>query len=87
MRRFFFKLSVLRVSYFSIFAAFLKTKNMRYSELEKKLKKAGCYLVSNKAHPIWYSPITGKHFQTGHHKSEEVKKGTLDKILKLAGIK
>ncbi len=60
---------------------------MKYSELEKILKRAGCYLVGNNAHPIWYSPKTGKRFQTGHHKSEEVKKGTLDKILKLAGIK
>ncbi|MBR4135233.1 MAG: type II toxin-antitoxin system HicA family toxin [Bacteroidales bacterium] len=60
---------------------------MKYSELEKILKKAGCYLVGSNAHPIWYSPITGKRFQTGHHKSEEVKKGTLDKIMKIAGIK
>lgn len=59
---------------------------MKYSELEKMLRKAGCYLVNNNAHPIWYSPITGKRFQTGHHKSEEVKKGTLKKILRQAGI-
>ena len=60
---------------------------MNYSELEKKLRRAGCYPIGNNDHPIWYSPITGKRFQTGHHKSEEVKKGTLEKILKLAGIK
>lgn len=59
---------------------------MRYSELEKKLRKAGCYPVENSDHPIWYSPITGKMFKTGHHKSQEVKAGTLSKILKIAGV-
>lgn len=77
---------VFYVSFISIFAA-LKQKEMKYSELEKKLRKAGCYPIGNNDHPIWYSPITGKRFQTGHHKSEEVKKGTLEKILKMAGIK
>ena len=47
---------------------------MKYSEVERKLKKAGCYYVRDgRKHPIWYSPITGKEFQTSHHKSEEVK--------------
>ena len=54
---------------------------MKYSELERKLKKFGCYLVDDGGgHPIWYSPITGKEFQTSHHKSQEVKKGTLNSI-------
>lgn len=60
---------------------------MKYSELEKKLRRAGCYLIDNGDHPIWYSPMTKQRFQTGHHKSKEVKKGTLEKILKLAGLK
>ncbi|MBR4339377.1 MAG: type II toxin-antitoxin system HicA family toxin [Bacteroidales bacterium] len=60
---------------------------MKYSELERKLREAGCYIIGNNAHPIWYSPITGHKFQTGHHKSEEVKRGTLERILKHAGIK
>ncbi|MBR4637338.1 MAG: type II toxin-antitoxin system HicA family toxin [Bacteroidales bacterium] len=59
---------------------------MKYSELEKKLRKAGCYPVENSDHPIWYSPITDKMFKTGHHKSQEVKAGTLSKILKIAGV-
>lgn len=34
---------------------------MKYSELEKKLRKGGCYFLRNgKRHPIWESPITGK---------------------------
>ena len=59
---------------------------MKYSELEKKLRKAGCYEIGNKDHPIWFSPITGKKFKTGHHKSQEVAKGTLEKIRKDSGV-
>jgi predicted RNA binding protein YcfA (HicA-like mRNA interferase family) len=61
---------------------------MKYSELEKRLRKAGCYLIDvNGRHPTWYSPITDREFQTSHHKSEEVKRKTLFNILKDAGIK
>ena len=61
---------------------------MRYSELEKKLRKAGCYLIdANGRHPTWYSPITNREFQTSHHKSDEVKRKTMFNILKDAGIK
>ena len=61
---------------------------MKYSELEKLLKKYGCYEINtNGRHPTWYSPITGKRFQTSHHKSEEVKNGTLKSIKRDAGIK
>ncbi len=61
---------------------------MKYSELERKLKEKGCYFLKNGSkHPIWYSPITEKMFQTSHHKSQEVKKGTLNKILKDSGLK
>jgi len=60
---------------------------MKYSELERRLKKAGCYVVRNGArHPIWKSPITGKLFETGNHKSEEVKPGTLRKIIQMSGV-
>lgn len=61
---------------------------MKYSELERILKKAGCYWIEDgKKHPIWYSPITNKEFQLSHHKGEEVKKGTLSSIKKDAGVK
>lgn len=61
---------------------------MKYSEVERKLKKAGCYYVRDgRKHPIWYSPITGKEFQTSHHKSEEVKFGTLQSIIRDSGVK
>ncbi len=62
---------------------------MKYSELEKILKKAGCYysFTSKNGHPYWYSPISKKEIKMSHHKSEEVKKGTLNNILKNAGLK
>jgi predicted RNA binding protein YcfA (HicA-like mRNA interferase family) len=61
---------------------------MKYSELHKKLRKAGCveYRQGNR-HPIWHSPITEQTFSTSRHESQEVKKGTLNTILKQAGLK
>jgi predicted RNA binding protein YcfA (HicA-like mRNA interferase family) len=60
---------------------------MKYSELERKLSKAGCQLVkSGGNHPIWFSSITGKTFPTGNHKNEKVKTGTLKSISKLSGV-
>jgi predicted RNA binding protein YcfA (HicA-like mRNA interferase family) len=61
---------------------------MKYSELEKKLKKAGCYWYENGTnHPIWYSPITKKKFPLSYHKKQEIKSGTLKSIINLSGIK
>ena len=38
---------------------------MKYSELEKILREAGCYDTDKQAngHPVWYSPITNKKIQ------------------------
>lgn len=61
---------------------------MKYSEVEKKISKVGCrYVRDGKKHPIWFSPITGKEFQLSHHRSEEVKFGTLKSISKDSGVK
>lgn len=61
---------------------------MKYSEIEKKLKKAGCYLMRGDGnHPVWFSPITGRGFTTSHHKSQEAKKGTVKSISKQSGVK
>lgn len=60
---------------------------MRYSELEKIIKQAGCYILKEGAnHSIWYSPITQQKFPVGRHKTEEVPTGTLKSIKKAAGI-
>jgi mRNA interferase HicA len=61
---------------------------MRYSELEKRLKKEGCYFFKEGSnHSIWFSPITGKKFSLSYHKNEEVRSGTLKSIIKDSGIK
>ena len=62
---------------------------MKYNELEKMVKKAGCYDTGKQqgGHPLWYSPKTGMSFQMSNHGSEEVAKGTLNQILKRAGLK
>ncbi|MCM1484051.1 MAG: type II toxin-antitoxin system HicA family toxin [Muribaculaceae bacterium] len=60
---------------------------MKYSELVKLLKKAGCYLERHGAnHDIWRSPITGKTIILPRHQSEEVKRGTLKEISRRAGL-
>lgn len=61
---------------------------MKYSELHKKLKKAGCYVKrQGKRHPLWFSPATGNTFPTSRHENQEVKKGTLNEIIKQSGVK
>lgn len=55
---------------------------MKYNELERLAKKAGCYDTGRQqaGHPLWYSPITGHYFQMSNHGSEEVAKSTLRAI-------
>lgn len=62
---------------------------MKYNELMRKLKKAGCYDTGREicGHPAWYSPKTGKYFPVSHHGGKEVAKGTLNSILEAAGLK
>ena len=61
---------------------------IKYSELEKMLRKNGCIVYKEGAgHTIWYSPITKKYFPVGRHKTEDVKAGTLNSILRDAGLK
>ncbi|MBQ9249069.1 MAG: type II toxin-antitoxin system HicA family toxin [Oscillospiraceae bacterium] len=61
---------------------------MRYSELKKELRKAGCSLHHEGGnHEIWFSPITGKFFPVSRHNTEEVRTGTLKSIRQAAGLK
>ena len=61
---------------------------MKYSEVERKLKRAGCYKDGEmNGHPLWYSPITQKHFKMSNHKSQEVATGTLKGIKNDSGVK
>ena len=61
---------------------------MKYNELHKLLKRAGCYDTGKTmgGHPLWYSPKTEKYFKTSHHGSEEVPRGTLKSIKRDAGV-
>ena len=60
---------------------------MTTAELVRLLKKNGCTFVGhNKRHDMYRSPVTGKTFMVGRHPSEEVRTGTLHKILRDAGI-
>ena len=60
---------------------------MRTDELLKLLKKHNVVKIREGGnHSIYYSHITGKSFAVGRH-AKEVPTGTLQKILKDAGIK
>lgn len=62
---------------------------MKYSELERKLLKFGCYPTGEQqcGHPVWFSPKTNRKFPTSNHKNQEVATGTLKSILRDAGLK
>lgn len=61
---------------------------MKTSELKKFLEKNGCYLdEQGHRHGWWYSPISGKHFAIPRHDAKEIPTGTLNRILKDAGLK
>ena len=62
---------------------------MKYSELERLLRKAGCYETgeTEAGHPLWITPKTKVRFPVSHHHSKEVASGTLKSILRAAGIK
>lgn len=61
---------------------------MKRSELLEILKAHGCYFWKHgKKHDRWYSPITKRKFSVPRHLGREVPPGTLDQILKDAGIK
>ena len=61
---------------------------MTTSELERKLKNAGCKLVEqNKKHSVWYSDKTKNYVRLPRHPSKEVATGTAETILKDMGAK
>jgi predicted RNA binding protein YcfA (HicA-like mRNA interferase family) len=61
---------------------------MKFAELQRKLEKEGWYIARTAKHHIYVHPDKpGVQIPIGKHKSEEVATGTLNKILKLAGLK
>ncbi|MBQ7737296.1 MAG: type II toxin-antitoxin system HicA family toxin [Oscillospiraceae bacterium] len=60
---------------------------MKYSELKKLLRKAGCHLEHEGAnHEIWISKKTGQMFPVSRHNTQEVPSGTLKSIKQAAGL-
>ena len=60
---------------------------MTTAELIRLLKKNGCELVGHhKRHDMYKINSTAKKIRVGRHAKEEVKSGTLHKILQNAGI-
>ena len=60
---------------------------MKTQELMKILRKNGCYIKRNGSrHDIWYSELSQKEFTVPRHKAE-IPVGTLNNILKVAGLK
>ena len=62
---------------------------MTWAELERKLvRESKCRHTGEGAgHAEWTNLETGKKFTMGRHSSQEVPKGTLHSILKIAGLK
>ncbi|MCL2597133.1 MAG: type II toxin-antitoxin system HicA family toxin [Paludibacter sp.] len=61
---------------------------MKYSELERKIKKhtKSHLLRRGKRHPVWINEDTGDTFEMSNHPSEEVASGTLKNIMRLSGL-
>lgn len=56
---------------------------MKYSELKRRLRKAGCFLLQQGSrHEVWKNPANGHTTILGRHDAEEVKPSTLHSILK-----
>ena len=60
---------------------------MKGSELKRMLKKNNCILHhEGKRHEMWYSKTTGKCFPVPRHNAKEVPVGTLQSIMRDAGL-
>jgi predicted RNA binding protein YcfA (HicA-like mRNA interferase family) len=60
---------------------------MKYSELYRLLERNGWVRDEGGRHAKYTHPNSKALIPAGRHKSEEVPKGTLHKILKEAGLK
>ena len=61
---------------------------MKTSQLIKVLKKNGCVFVEHgKEHDKWHSNRTGKDIRIPRHGSKEIPTGTVNRILKDAGLR
>lgn len=62
---------------------------MNYRRLSKILKKAGCKEILPRkggSHRLWYNPSTGIETNIPDWGSKDLKKGTLETVIKRLGI-
>ncbi|KAA2239617.1 type II toxin-antitoxin system HicA family toxin [Chitinophaga agrisoli] len=60
---------------------------MKFSELYRMLERDGWYVERTKKHRVYVHPEKTGSIPVGKHVAQEVPKGTLNSILKLAGLK
>lgn len=60
---------------------------MKFNELYRLLEKDGWYIERTKRHHIYSHPTKGGKIPVGKHGTQEVPKGTLNSIIKMAGLK
>ena len=60
---------------------------MKGSEVKQMLRAHKCcFYREGRNHEIWFSPITGKKFPVPRHGAKEMATGTVNSILRSAGI-
>lgn len=83
-----FYVDIRNVTYYNLHIKQVERYEVKYSELIKKLKKAGCTLMKHGTnHDEWYSPITGKKIRVPRHQGKDAKKGIAEAIMRDAGIR
>ena len=66
----------------------LKTKrSMKYSEFYRLIEQHGWTIKGGKGHYKYVHPNYPYFIPVGRHKTQEIPKGTLDAMLKAAGLK
>jgi predicted RNA binding protein YcfA (HicA-like mRNA interferase family) len=60
---------------------------MKFNELYRLLEKDGWYIERTKRHHIYSHPTKKGKITVGKHGTQEVPKGTLNSIIKMAGLK
>jgi predicted RNA binding protein YcfA (HicA-like mRNA interferase family) len=60
---------------------------MKFSKLQKILESDGWIPSDGGRHYLYRHPVKKGMIPVGRHRSQEVPKGTLNKILKMAGLK
>lgn len=60
---------------------------MKFNELYRLLEKDGWYIERTKKHYIFAHPTKKGKIPVGKHGKQEVPKGTLNSIIRMAGLK